>query len=180
MIEVEVKIKLKDLNEFKKKLLELGVKRLGEWFEEDIYFKHPSVDFKATDEALRLRRVDGKINLTYKGPKISSNSKTREEIDVEVVDFNTVRLLFEKLRFQVLTRVAKKREVYLFEEIKISLDKVEDLGDFAEFEILIEYERHVKEAEEKVFNLLRRLGFNKSNSVTLSYLELILHKINSN
>ncbi len=180
MIEVEVKVKLNDLKEFKKRILELGAKRFKKVLEEDIYFKHPSVDFKKTDEALRLRRVNGKINLTYKGPKLSSISKTREELNVEISDFNTCKLLFEKLKFQILAHVSKRREVYLIDDVKIYVDDVKDLGVFAEFEILVKEEGYVKTAEDKVFNLIERLGFKRSDSITLSYLELILTKTNSN
>ncbi|WEU40794.1 MAG: class IV adenylate cyclase [Candidatus Odinarchaeum yellowstonii] len=177
MIEVEVKVKLKDLNTFKKSLLKLGAEKLKEQFEEDIYFKHPSVDFKETDEALRLRRVSGTVNLTYKGPRLTSESKTREELNVEVYDFNTCKLLFEKLRFQVLAEIFKKREVYALGDVKVYVDMVKGLGEFAEFEIMVEDEKRVKAAEEKVFNLVEELGFKRADSVTSSYLELIMGNI---
>ncbi len=66
------------------------VTRLGGTFSEpvvqiDRYFAHPSRDFAATDEALRIRTSGECSWLTYKGPKIDSTTKTRREIDISLV-----------------------------------------------------------------------------------------------
>ena len=57
-----------------------------EEFQEDIYFNSPIVDFAKTDEALRIRTTkqgdEKHIFITYKGAKIDSESKTREEIEL--------------------------------------------------------------------------------------------------
>ena len=102
MIEVEVKYRVpRELMEkIASKVLTLGGKFLGEEVQEDVYFQHPSRNFAVSDEALRVRRARGRVEVTYKGPRIDSRSKTREEIQVKVEDFNSFVSLLEKLGFK--------------------------------------------------------------------------------
>ena len=57
------------------------------WEEIDTYYQHPCRDFAQTDEGLRIRQLPsrGPVRLpsllTYKGPKIDSETKTRREIE---------------------------------------------------------------------------------------------------
>ena len=55
MIEVEVKAKIDNFEDMRKKLNDLGAIKTKEEFQEDIYFNSPIVDFAKTDEALRIR-----------------------------------------------------------------------------------------------------------------------------
>ena len=85
MIEVEVKAKIDNFEDMREKLNNLGAVKTKEEFQEDIYFNSPIVDFAKTDEALRIRTTkqnnEKHIFITYKGAKIDSKSKTREEIE---------------------------------------------------------------------------------------------------
>ena len=88
MIEVEVKAKIENFEDMKKKLENLGAIKSKKEFQEDIYFNSPIVDFAKSDEALRIRTTKENNNtnifITYKGPKIDSESKTREEIEIGI------------------------------------------------------------------------------------------------
>jgi len=184
MIEVEVKVKLTDPVKFQQQLLNSGAVKLKTQREQDVYFKHPVIDFKETDEALRLRKVNGEVYLTYKGSKITPGTKTREELSVQLSDFKTAKIILEKMKFQTLAEVVKTRLIYQFNKIKIYVDDVEGLGCYAEFEILVKDNTEVEKAEKEIFSLISRLGFKPSHSITSSYLELMLSKqaanLNSN
>ncbi len=52
----------------------------------DRYFNHPARDFGVTDEALRLRSVNGQNWITYKGPKLDQTTKTRRELELPLAD----------------------------------------------------------------------------------------------
>lgn len=90
MIEVEVKAKIDNFEDMREKLNNLGAVKTKEEFQEDIYFNSPIVDFAKTDEALRIRTTEQNnekhIFITYKGAKIDSKSKTREEIEFRIED----------------------------------------------------------------------------------------------
>ena len=49
---------------------------------EDIYLNHPARDFAETNEAFRIRRISDENRITYKGPRRSGPTKTREEIEI--------------------------------------------------------------------------------------------------
>lgn len=165
MLEVEVKAPCADV---KPKLLALGAKKLRAEAQEDTYFNSPWRDFSKTDEALRVRRVGKRYFLTYKGPKIGSEIKMREEIELPV-DAKIFDVL-GKLGFKEAAVVRKRREMFSFENLLICLDCVEGLGDFIEIES--------KDAADKsrIFFLLKTLGIDKGACTRRSYLELLAER----
>ena len=81
-IEVEQKFRVADTEGVRKKLVALGATFHEPIRQVDLYFAHPQRDFAQTDEALRLRQVGSENYMTYKGPKLDQNTKTRHEIEV--------------------------------------------------------------------------------------------------
>ncbi len=69
MFEVEQKFTIRDLQGFEQRLLQLGGIAGAREDHIDTYFNHPCRDFAATSEALRIRRINGKPLITYKGKK---------------------------------------------------------------------------------------------------------------
>ncbi len=168
-LEIEVKAYCDDLPAVAERLAGLGARSLGSIRERDLYLNHPSRDFGATDEALRLRRAGDSIIMTYKGPKMGLAAKTRREIEVSVGDFEAVLLMLETLGFSRVGTVVKDRDRFLLEGIEISLDRVEDLGDFVELE---KKGANRQSAEDELFRMAERLGLESFER--RSYLELIL------
>jgi adenylate cyclase class 2 len=165
MLEVEVKAPCAGI---KPRLLALGANILRTESQEDTYFNSPWRDFSKTDEALRVRRVGKKYFLTYKGPKIGSEIKMREEIELPV-DSKIFGVL-EKLGFAEAAVVRKRREMFSVENLLICLDCVEGLGNFIEIES--------KDAADKsrIFFLLKKLGIDKDACTRRSYLELLAER----
>ncbi|MEM2176270.1 MAG: class IV adenylate cyclase [Archaeoglobaceae archaeon] len=162
-MEVEAKFRLKE--GVKEKIGEIA--RFVEEKEEfDVYFNHPCRDFAKTDEALRLR-IEKKVKLTYKGPKIDAETKTREEVNLEVDNFERAVKLLEFLGFSKFRIVKKLRKIYRLEDAIICVDSVENLGDFVEIEV------ESLEKKKKIFEIAQKLGYSKEESIRLSYLELL-------
>ena len=161
MIEVEVKAKIENFEDMKKKLENLGAIKSKKEFQEDIYFNSPIVDFANTDEALRIRttKENEKTNIfiTYKGPKIDSKSKTREEIEIEIEDSEKCSKIFQHLGFTKVRAVRKNRQYYTYKNFEISLDDVEGLEPYMEIEISLEDGNDYSEAQEMIFELLEKL-----------------------
>ncbi len=176
MYEYEVKVKVEDLERVKTLLRELGAEEKGLRKEVDVYFRHPCRDFRATDEALRLRLSGGRAELTYKGPKISRDIKAREEITVEIREEDVEKLisLLENLGFKRFAEVRKTRERYELGDFKVCLDSVEGLGDFIEVELKAPGES-LESATKKLREFLVKLGI-KPVSILKSYLELLLER----
>ena len=176
MIEVEVKAKIENFQDMEKKLENLGAIKSKKEFQEDIYFNSPIVDFAKSDEALRIRTTkennDENIFITYKGPKIDSKSKTREEIEIGIEDSEKCSKIFQHLGFTKVRAVKKDRQYYSYKNFEISLDDIEGLDPYMEIEIALEDGNDHTEAQNKIFDLFSKLGVNDGFERT-SYLELL-------
>lgn len=161
-MEVEAKFRLKE------GVLE-KIEKIASFVEEkeefDLYFTHPCRDFAKTDEALRLR-VEKKVKMTYKGPRIDGETKTREEINVQIDDFESAVRLLEALGFKKFRSVKKTRRIFRIDDAVICVDRVEGLGDFIEIEV-----KSLAEKEE-IFRIAEILGYSREESIRASYLEL--------
>jgi adenylate cyclase class 2 len=182
MYEVELKVRA-DHGPVRERLRELGAEATGAVEQVDTYFDHPGRAFAETDEALRVRAVQpvgddedapeaGETRLTYKGPLVDDESKTREEVETGVEDRTAVETILERLSFEPAATVRKRRERYRLDGYAVVLDDVEDLGTFVEVER--EVEDGVEAAREGAVDLLERLGLDPDEGIRTSYLGLLL------
>ncbi|WP_292467841.1 class IV adenylate cyclase [Methanolobus sp.] len=170
MLEIEVKARA-DHEQVKELLTNMGAEVIGVQRHCDTYFNAPHRDFAKTDEALRIRSVDGRSVMTYKGKKLDSVSKTREEFETEVDSSNARSILFA-LGFYESGVVRKKREIFKYENMTICLDKVGTFGEFIEVEITAESD--VETHSKTIFSFLEKLGISENDSIRTSYLEIVL------
>ncbi len=168
-VEIKIKIDCKNMERIKRKIIDGGGKVVRSQIETDYYMLHPCKDFLSTDEALRVRYVDGSVeSLTYKGPRIGKDAKSRYEIIVSIKEGDIIGLL-EKLGFKTGIVVKKHREYYTYGDVLITLDKVDGLGCFVELELIS------GESERELYNVAKRLDLTGSILVK-SYAELLWEK----
>jgi adenylate cyclase class 2 len=172
MIEVEVKAKIKSFKEIEEKLSEINAVKSKREFQEDIYFASPIVDFAQTDEALRIRTTNNDIFITYKGPKLNSQAKTRKEVEMGIESAEKAKDIFEEIGFKEVRTVRKNRQYYTYENFEISLDDVEGLDPYMEIEISLEDGNDYDDAQRSIFELFEKLGITDGFERT-SYLELL-------
>src|SRR5262249_52243957 len=139
----------------------------------------PDRDFAKTNEAFRLRRVGPANFLTYKGPKRAGPVKIRTELEVGLRDGDScaeeITRLLVHLGYRPVALVQKKRSHYHLQrngfDITVCLDQVEELGRFAEVEILAP-EAQEDEARDVLEETARSLQL--SELEPRSYLGLLL------
>lgn len=177
MIEVEIKFPLRDAK-IEGKLKKLGARLFESERQDDAYFLAPDRDFSRTDEALRLRLASGKkgASITYKGPKIDAQSKTRKEIKVNVDDAESAKEILLLLGYREAKKVVKDRKKYRKGGFIISVDKVHGLGNFIEIEAHGKEKRDVPRLREGAFKIAENLGLKRSDSTRVSYLEMLIEK----
>jgi adenylate cyclase class 2 len=172
MLEIEAKARVDDLEEVREAVLRKGGVFVKKEVQRDMYFAHPERDFAHTDEALRIRESGGKFYITYKGPKLDERTKTREELEVEVLEPEKAEEILARLGFRRVQEVKKTRESYILPGYTVMLDRVEGLGTFVEVE---------KEAEEyrpeELLDFFGALGIKQEQMERRSYLELLLEKV---
>lgn len=179
LLEVEQKFPLADLAPVRQLLAELGASFEPAIEQADIYFAHPSRDFKQTDEALRIRRVGEENFITYKGPKLDATTKTRRAIELPLAageaGFRSFAELLEALGFCRVFEVRKERVpgtlTWEGTEVHLSLDTVAGLGTYLELEVVAE-EAAVAVAKSCLATLANRLQL--SQSERRGYLDLLI------
>ena len=174
MLEVELKVKIPSLDLVRGNLVHKNAQFLGKVHEHDIYYNAPHRDFGVTDEAVRVRYTDDHAVVTYKGPKIKKfDLKAREELNFAVENGETFEKMLDRLGFTRTTEVNKWRENYKFREASICLDTVDELGTFAEIEVIVENEGHNPSAA--IEKIAKEIGV-EGETLLESYLELLLKK----
>jgi adenylate cyclase class 2 len=137
------------------------------------------------------------IELTYKGPKVDTDSKTREEATVAVASRDDADAVLRGLGYAPAATVEKRRERYRLEEALVTLDQVAGLGEFIEFERTVDASEAeggdggaddnrptadagggvpdtVAAARDDLLDLARDLGLDPEATVRTSYLGLLL------
>jgi adenylate cyclase, class 2 len=144
MLEIETKIIDADIALLKKKLKELGIKRLGPVKLRRWVFDLPHK--KGEDKYLRVRN-DGKTStLTYKHRK-GRGLRNTEEIETEISDFDKV--------VKVLSKVSNKiyyqeniRETYKYKDVEITINKWPKIPAYLEIE---------GPSEKKIYSCIKEL-----------------------
>lgn len=181
MYEVEVKVQAEHAV-VQKRLVELDAERTNQVHQMDTYYDAPHRDFTKTNEALRIRQEtadDGvdegftQTKLTYKGPLVETESKTRMEHETTVGDATTMKNILNGLEFTPAAAVEKDREHYTLDGYTVTLDHVADLGEFVEVEQETEVE-NVESARNGALGVLRDLGLDPESQIRTSYLGLLL------
>jgi adenylate cyclase class 2 len=176
MLEVELKVRVPGLDPVRKRLLALSAEFCGKAHEHDIYYNAPHRDFGKTDEAVRVRYTNDHAVVTYKGPKIKTfGLKAREELNFSVESGETFEKMLDRLGFTKTLEVNKWRENYRLGRASIALDQVEELGTFAEIEIITEDDR--ENPTPVIEKIAREIGAD-GTPILESYLELVLRQRN--
>jgi predicted adenylyl cyclase CyaB len=71
-------------------------------------------------------------------------------------------------------RVRKNRTLYLVGRTRIHIDRVQDLGDFLELEVVLEKEEDIKTGETIAQDLMRKLGVLPEQLVEGAYIDLLM------
>ena len=179
--EVELKFPIADADDMTLQLLARGAQAGGVVRQSDLYFQHPCRDFRQTHEALRLRKTDDGLRITYKGPIIDSRAKMRRELELPVGrdagDFDQFRELLTILGFEPVRGVEKTRAVYdlMWEgrHLELAVDAVDGLGTFLEIESMA-HDSDRDAARDAILRLAENLGL--KNPERRSYLQLLIHQ----
>ncbi len=163
MVEIEVKIRVEDLKPVREKILHLEAKLEKErFFEENTLFDFPSRALQKKSEALRIRKMNKKTFLTFKGsPQKSRKFKVREEYETEVKNEKNLRNVLKSLGLAPVFNYQKYRAVFRKGRLKICLDETA-IGNFIE----LEGERN------EITKFATALGISKREFIKLDYVQL--------
>jgi predicted adenylyl cyclase CyaB len=133
----------------------------------DTYFKTTKGRFKLRESSLSGPYLIFYLREDLNGPKTSVYQK------LPVEDPKGFKILLEKMQ-GIHAVIEKKREIFIYDNVRIHLDDVFDLGSFLEFEAVMDETYHDRELEiKKVEFLMKRLSINDDDLVRESYENLI-------
>ena len=176
--EVEVKLRVEDPQRVAALFFDEGFRVIHERaFESNVLFDTPERALRAERRLLRVREFGGVATFTYKGTPEAGRHKSREELETDVADAETLRLMLGKLGYVRVFRYEKYRTVYQRSGETAGLAVLDEtpIGCWIELE----------GAPEWIDSNAARLGFTQEQYVTESYGALWLsycreHGINSN
>ncbi|MFN4904945.1 MAG: class IV adenylate cyclase [Planctomycetota bacterium] len=179
-IEIEGKYRVDDPIDLLARLDRLRAEELESESHEDHYLRHPARDFKITDEALRMRRVNDQWLVTYKGPRREGPLKTRPEIELPLAPGTQEEWMriWASLSFEPVGVVRKSRRVFSLAKIHpgmtVTLDEVHKIGIFAEVECVVHSDQELAAAEPAIASAAGNLGL--SFIEKRSYLSMVLEQ----
>jgi len=164
--EIELKFTNIDKAEIEDKLLKLGAKKKYETTTKSIYFNNEKLGFSFPSHklsALRLREENGKFFLTVKNKSRESKMKRREEIEIEVDDFDKTKTILEQLKLKPSKTFEKKRKHFELQNIHFEIDEIEGYPPYLEIETY---------TEEQMENICKKLNLDITKAQAKSWAEL--------
>jgi adenylate cyclase class 2 len=181
-IEVELKFELKNpeeiVNELKKK-----AEFLGEETQKDTYyipFHRNFIKQTPVSEWLRLREVKNKASINYKKWHFIDDKKSIscDEFESIVENSNEIKNIFKHLDIKELIIVEKTRKNWKYKNAIISIDHVNELGDYIEIEIMKDSKDELAKANEEINEIAGELKANLGNQDNEGYPFMLLKKKN--
>lgn len=173
MREIEIKLRVPDLEALKIKLIEKGCVLSDPISQHDtIYSKKDSIKEEWTkpkegDIVLRIRRQDGIAEFNIKQQR--SHELDNIEYETEVKDPKIMHEMLVLMGFAQVVEVRKLRQKGKWGEYEICLDTVDELGTFVELEKLADDDANVEQIEEQLFQTLESFGLSRSDQEKLGY-----------
>jgi adenylate cyclase class 2 len=162
---IELKAKTGDLVRARDAAIAAGAKHEQVLLQTDTYF-HVSAG------RLKLRQIEGaRAELIWYSRSNNTAFRASDYIVSPVEDPQTMLTALSSA-LGVRGVVKKRRDLYLFENVRIHLDEVEGLGSFIEFEAVIADEADEKLSHARLVRLTEALGIGESDRIGVSYSDL--------
>jgi len=181
MYEVEVKARLRNQAEIKKKLEDLGCTFGEELHQIDHIFIPKGATFPTplTVPVLRVREQNGKYLFTL---KISQSSRQDSlERELEISDKNMMTEILNLIGYEEFILVDKKRIKTNYKDMEIVLDNVKDLGEFIEAEKIVAYDdpETRKSIHRELLAFLETLDIPPEDHIVGGKYDILLHEVNN-
>ena len=162
---IELKARCADLVKARHVALALGAQPQGVETQTDTFFATPR-------GRLKLRESDrrGAMLIPYLRPD-AAEARQSDYLVLPVADAALARRLPEHM-LGVAAVVRKQRDVLLLDNVRIHLDRVEGLGDFIEFEAVLDEGRDPETERAKLQELMRAFSIRAGDVEGLAYVDL--------
>lgn len=172
MREIEIKIKVENLEEINQQLKEKGCELSDPISQHDvIYSKGGSTEewqsAKEGDIILRIRRMKDAAQFNLKQQR--SGEMDNIEYETEIQDPEAMHKILLLLGYRPEVEVKKMRRKGKLGEYEICLDEVEKLGSYIEVEKLTSDDANPQKVREELFRVIESLGLSRKDEETKGY-----------
>ncbi len=162
---VEIKARLDDADRLHARMRELADTGPEEIFQDDTFFAVPEGRLK-----LRVFADDSGELIFYRRPD-AAGPKESFYLIASAESPNALRAVLAQA-YGTVGRVRKVRTLFLIGRTRVHLDRVEELGDFLELEVVLREEEAFSTGEAEARHLLGLLGIRDDQLVEGAYLDL--------
>lgn len=156
--EIEVKILEVDRERLEDKLKSMGARKVFDGEISALYFDFEDKSIRKANDIMRLRKAGNKTFLTFKGFLHNKGAKVREELEVEVADFEIAKRILESLGMHTYKSISKHRISYALENVHFEFDKY--TGEYSSIPEFLEIEAN---DEETIYKFAAMLGFKRED-----------------
>jgi predicted adenylyl cyclase CyaB len=136
-----------------------------ELHQEDIFFTVPR-------GRLKLRRQNGAAELIYYFREDSSGPRESNYLILPVPDPEATRQMLAAVHGERGV-VRKTRQLYMVGQTRIHVDRVENLGDFLELEVVLREGQKPSDGQAIARDLMARLGLSERDLLDRAYVDLL-------
>lgn len=165
MPNIEIKAAYSNLQKAREICKEMKASFVGNDRQIDTYFNVPNGRLKLRNSSLSGTYLIPYIRPNQAGPKKSDYAR------IDISEPDKVKSLFVEL-MGVGQIVAKTREIYLIENVRVHLDSVDGVGTFFELEAVYEDESQRNQEEQKVKNLMEKFEISTDSLQQTSYQQM--------
>ncbi|WED24128.1 class IV adenylate cyclase [Vibrio sp. JC009] len=168
--EVELKYRLKSKSDFLHTLRQMPHKvMLEDNAEFDKYYDTPDRKLSAQNKSLCIRTMEPSgIKLwIVKGPEPDRCEATN------IMDANSASGMLETLGYEVSLQARKVRSIYFIDEYHITVDSLDNIGDFAEFAIMTDEEERLSAYRKELEKLAFKFGLTDQELEPRSYKDMV-------
>ena len=172
MREIEIKLKVDNLEELEKKLADKGLVISKEINQHDIVYSRIDDTHEYTESyegciIVRIRNQNGVSILNLK--KQLSGEMDNLEYETKVEDGEAMHRILLTLGWKPEVEVKKVRKKGKLGGYEICLDRVEQLGDFVELEKMTDDNADPEKIRDELFKELEKFGLTKDQEETKGY-----------
>ncbi|MFH0814578.1 MAG: class IV adenylate cyclase [Candidatus Falkowbacteria bacterium] len=167
MKNIELKVAVKNFNEIKKLLKKNSAKPIGVLRQIDTYYT-------CQKGRLKIREINNKefeILFYQRSDKKRSKISDYEMFRLKPCQLNTMKRIFGRA-YGVKVVVKKKRELWIYKNTRIHLDRVNKLGNFLELETVVK-NISLEQAQKEHQGAIGLLNFGKYKRINGSYSDLL-------
>jgi len=169
--EVELKYRLESKTDFLSVLKHMSHEiMLEDNLESDCYFDTPNKSLHRQNKSLCIRTMEPSgIKLwIVKGPEVDRCEATN------ITDAESAKSMLETMGYEISLRVTKVRSVYFIGKFHITVDSLDDIGEFAEFAIMTDDESMLSTYKSELETLASKFGLAEKQLQTKSYKQMFM------